>query len=69
MKNVYVVKQMLPDGTRRVLYHLIYEKMSKIIAIQPESCQKSEKNSLGRLPCIKYQLPVTVKISSFSAHF
>ena len=36
MKNVHVVKQLLLDGTRSVLYHLIYEKMSEIIAIQPE---------------------------------
>ena len=69
MKNVYVVKQLLLDGTRSVLYHLIYEKMSEIIAKQPKSCQKSEKNSLGRLPCVKYQLSVTIKISLFPAHF
>ena len=33
MKNVHVVKQLLLGGTRSVLYHLSYEKMSKIIAI------------------------------------
>ena len=35
VKNVHAVTQLLLDGTRSVLYHLICEKMSKIIAIQP----------------------------------
>ena len=34
VKNVHAVTQLLLDGTRSVLYHLICEKMSKIIAIQ-----------------------------------
>ena len=54
---------------KRVLYDLVYKKMSEIIAIHPFSCQKSEKNSLGRLPCIKYQLLVTMKITTFPVHF
>ena len=35
VKNVHAVTQLLLDGTRSVLYHLICEKISKIIAIQP----------------------------------
>ena len=34
-KNVYAVTKLLLDGTRSVLCHLIWEKMSKIVAIQP----------------------------------
>ena len=35
MKNIHVVKQLLVDGTRSFLYHLIYEIINKIIARQP----------------------------------
>ena len=30
---------------------------------------KVRQKSLGRLPCIKYQLSVTMKIKSFPSHF
>ena len=33
IKNVHVVKQLLLDGTKSVLYLLIYEKNGKIIII------------------------------------